>query len=139
MNYDPMISSISVAGKDKFSPAMQNVIWSIAVQHGPGNKTLLGIINKSGVTPGDMQSEAKLINALYDARGRIWPSGIRSRYNNERGQALAMLQMSQGGDIYAQNVDTSQFPSFISAPDYINSTTKVTQCSRTARENLQKL
>jgi len=34
-NYDPMMARLRVADKDKFSPAMQNVIWSIAVQHGP--------------------------------------------------------------------------------------------------------
>ena len=40
MNYDPMMNRITVPGKENFTIAMQNVIWSIAVQHGPGNSRL---------------------------------------------------------------------------------------------------
>jgi len=137
MNYDPMMSNITVGDKDKFSPAMKNVIWSIAVQHGPGNDRLLAIINNSGVKPGDIESETNLINALYDERGRIWPAGIQSRYNNERQEALAMLTLSRG--LYDNEVDPALFPSFVSSPVYRNPNTGVTQCSRTARENLQRL
>lgn len=90
-NYDPMIRRITVANKEDFSIAMQNVIWSIWVQHGPGHSWILAVINNSGVTPWDRQSEAQLINALYDKRGDVYPPGVASRYNRERANALSML------------------------------------------------
>jgi len=147
-NYDPMMNSIKNAGidEDKFSPAMQNVIWSCAVQHGPGKKAILDVIKNSGVTPGDINSEAKLINAIYDVRGKLWPAGIGSRYNKERSMALSMLQMSQyqsmyaeGGKMYETNIPTTKLDSFSSYPAYKNPNTGVTQCSGTARRNFQEL
>ena len=136
-NYDPMMNRITVSGKENFSLAVQNVIWSIGVQHGPGNSRLLGVINNSWVIPGDKNSEAELINALYDERGRIYPPGISSRYNRERVNALAMLNAVNAGDIYNQNL--WEIPSWIHSAPVERSASWTTLCSRTARRNLEML
>lgn len=99
-----MMNKITLPNKDKFSLAMQNVIWSIAVQHGPGNSSLLAIINNFGGTPGDKNSEAQLIKQLYQRRGQIWSPGIASRYRREQSNALAMLDAINSADIYNQNI-----------------------------------
>ena len=137
-NYDPMMRRITIPNKEDFSIAMKNVIWSIGVQHGPGHGGLLNTINSSGVTPGDKESEARLINALYNHRGRVWPAGIASRYNRERANALAMLNAVNSADIYNQNL--ADIPGGMqSLPYEVNPRTEVTLCSKTARLNLARL
>ncbi len=137
-NYDPMMRRITVNGKENFSMAMQNVIWSIGVQHGPWHRWLLEIINTSGVVPGDKDSEATLINALYDKRERIWPAGVASRYIPERADALAMLNTlasSEIPNIYEQGLNS--VPAWTrSVPTPSGYTTP--QCSMVARQNLQE-
>ncbi len=136
-NYDPMIRRISVPNKENFSMAMQNVIWSIGVQHGPWHSGLLEIINTSWVTPGDRESEARLINALYDKRERIWPAGIASRYRPERADALAMLNTlasSEVPNIYEQGLNP--VPAWTKSHSISRSPSWTPECSKTARLNL---
>ncbi len=137
-NYDPMIWRITVPNKEKFSMAMQNVIWSIGVQHGPWHKGLLGIINKSWVIAGDKNSEAQLINALYNKREKIWPAWIASRYRPERTDALAMLNTlsaSEHPNVYEQGLqDVALGTKSVDVPDWYTTP----QCSMVARQNLQK-
>lgn len=137
-NYDPMMNRITIPWKENFTLAMQNVIWSIGVQHGPWHSGILAVINNSWATPWDRDSEATLINALYDKRWQVYPPGISSRYNRERVNALAMLQVVTTWDIYNQNI--GEIPSWIqSSPAETNPETGVTLCSKTARINLANL
>ena len=73
------------------SPALQDVMWSTAVQHGPNNN-----IFNNAYKPG-MSSE-QLINAVYDSRGTKFSSStpgvqesVKNRFVEERQQALEML------------------------------------------------
>jgi hypothetical protein len=117
--------------------AMQNVIWSIGVQHGPWHPGLNAVINNSWVIPGDKQSEAALINALYDKRERIWPAGIASRYIPERADALAMLNTiawTEIPNIYEQGLNAVPAGTrSVRTPDGYTTP----QCSMVARQNLE--
>lgn len=145
-NYDPMMSRITLPGKEKMSLALKNVIWSSAVQHWPGRKSLLEVINsfESNFEAGNKKSEQQLINAIYDERGRLYPAGIESRYNEERQQALNMLDMVPSGEMYDIEFSDKMLESFVSAPAYerrnkATGKVEMTYCSQTARENMQKL
>jgi hypothetical protein len=96
--YDPAASKLKAQGFDisKYSPALQNVLWSVAVQHGVGGAVnLFNRINKTG-------SEADIINALYDERSNVdkyfgrssdaVKKGVLNRFNQERQDALRMLE-----------------------------------------------
>jgi hypothetical protein len=103
-NYDVMIGNITLPGKENFTIAMQNVIWSSAVQHGPHRTQILDAINNSWITPGDYEWEKKLINDIYDTRGSLWEAGINTRYARERPQALAMLDAAVMSPISAEQL-----------------------------------
>ncbi len=133
-NYDPMMARITVPNKENFSLAMQNVIWSIGVQHGPAHPGLLAVINNSWVIPGEKMSEASLINALYDKRWRVYPAGITSRYNRERVKALSMLNSIFSENIYTQNL--GEIAGGIKSFPVERSSSGTPLCSRTARKNL---
>ena len=73
------------------SPALQDVMWSTAVQHGPNNN-----IFNNAYKPG-MSSE-QLINEVYESRGTKFTSStrevqesVKNRFVDERQQALEML------------------------------------------------
>lgn len=91
-NYDPMMRRITIKNKSRFSNAMKQVIWSVAVQHGGGHKNLISIINRSWVIPGNTASEAQLIKSIYHQRSKIWPAGVKIRYTQERKTALALVK-----------------------------------------------
>ena len=88
------------------SRALQDVVWSTAVQHGGGTP----IIHKAFATvqckPADAEFDKQLISAIYAERGRKKPdgnlayfsksspsvqAGVSKRFKNEEQDALAML------------------------------------------------
>lgn len=92
------------------SPAVQDVVWSTAVQHGPASNVVtraLGNVDASGLTPDDgIAYDRALIDAVYAERGRrddngnlayfsgssaAVQAGVAQRFVDERADAVAML------------------------------------------------
>ena len=101
-HYAPALDALTrAAGIDpaKLSPAMQEVLWSTAVQHGPAGAAR--IFNRA-VSKGsfdNMQAERKLIDNVYAIRAEQFGSSteqvrasVRNRLRQEKGLALAMLK-----------------------------------------------
>jgi hypothetical protein len=101
-HYAPALNAVTrTAGIDpaKLSPAMQEVLWSTAVQHGPVGAAR--IFNRA-VSKGSldtMQAERKLIDNVYAIRAEQFGSSteqvraaVRSRLRQEKALALAMLK-----------------------------------------------
>ena len=85
---------------------LQNVVWSTAVQHGPGTPIVGRACATLSCKPGDPQYDEQLIRAIYAERGRRKPDGnlayfgksspsvqqgVANRFKNELADALAML------------------------------------------------
>jgi type VI secretion system (T6SS) spike protein VgrG3 len=98
-HYAPQAQKIASAGIDlnRRSPALKDVVWSTAVQHGANTRVITDAIARVGVNASDKD----LINAIYDRR---WSGGaefggstaavkrsVKNRFDSERRQALAML------------------------------------------------
>jgi hypothetical protein len=102
-HYDVAMDSIKDPDLRKMieeTPALQDVIWSTAVQHGPSGAA--SIINKSH-TPGISPEE--FINNVYDSRGTKFSSStpavqrsVKNRFIEERQQALDMLANPPGAN-----------------------------------------
>jgi hypothetical protein len=101
-HYAPALNAVTrTAGIDpaKLSPAMQEVLWSTAVQHGPNGAAR--IFNRA-VSKGsfdNMQAERKLIDNVYALRAEQFGSSseqvrasVRNRLKQEKTLALAMLK-----------------------------------------------
>lgn len=88
------------------SHALQDVIWSTAVQHGPGSGIPHTALGTLGVQPPDPEFDRKLIIAIYSERGRkkadgtlvhfsrnsaAVQAGVAKRFVNEQRDALDML------------------------------------------------
>lgn len=88
------------------SHALQDVIWSTAVQHGGATPIVHRAFANVTVPPTDPSFDAQLIRAIYAERGRKKPDGnlayfgksapnvqksVASRFTNECQDALAML------------------------------------------------
>nr|WP_243299146.1 hypothetical protein [Bacillus litorisediminis] len=101
-HYDPAANKIkSSLGIDinKYSPAVQNVLWSTAVQH--GSQGALNVFRNAGIRPG--MSEADIIRRVYAERGanngakyfsRSSPEirqSVVNRFQREMRDALKML------------------------------------------------
>lgn len=88
------------------SNALQNTVWSTAVQHGPGTPIVHRACSTLSCKPADPQYDEQLIRAIYAERGRRKPdgnlayfgksspsvqTGVANRFKNELQDALAML------------------------------------------------
>ena len=88
------------------SRALQDVVWSTAVQHGGGTSIVHKACSSLGCKPSDAQYDEQLIRAIYAERGRRKPDGnlayfsrsspsvqqgVANRFKNECQDALAML------------------------------------------------
>ena len=86
--------------------AVQNVVWSTAVQHGGATPIVHRAITNLSCTTGDPTYDKQLICAIYAERGRRKPdgnlayfsksspnvqAGVAKRFQNEQADALAML------------------------------------------------
>ncbi len=88
------------------SNALQNVVWSTAVQHGPATPIVHRACATLSCKPTDRQYDEQLIRAIYAERGRRKPdgnlayfgksspsvqTGVANRFKSELQDALAML------------------------------------------------
>jgi murein DD-endopeptidase MepM/ murein hydrolase activator NlpD len=88
------------------SRALQDVVWSTAVQHGGGSTIVHKAIANVNCKPTDANFDKQLISAVYAERGRKKPdgnlayfsksspsvqSGVSKRFKNEEQDALALL------------------------------------------------
>ena len=84
----------------KYTAGLQNAVWSIAVQHGPGT-SLVNILKGMNDYP-----EKNMINALYDERSNVdkWfkkstpavKAGVAKRFARERRDCLAAMEALEG-------------------------------------------
>jgi hypothetical protein len=94
------------------SNALQDVIWSTAVQHGPGTNVPHVALANIRTRPGDPSFDSDCIKAIYAERGRKGPGGglarfsrnspkvqqgVAQRFRDEQRDALAMLAQERGG------------------------------------------
>ncbi|HSE30585.1 MAG TPA: LysM domain-containing protein [Pyrinomonadaceae bacterium] len=90
----------------KRSPALQDVVWSTAVQHGGKCAVIRRALSTLSISRADPDFDKKLIIAIYAERGRVradgklayFPSsspnvqkGVASRFKSEQADALKML------------------------------------------------
>jgi murein DD-endopeptidase MepM/ murein hydrolase activator NlpD len=88
------------------SRALQDAVWSTAVQHGGGTPIIHKALANVTCKPSDADFDKQLISAIYAERGRRKPdgnlayfsksspsvqSGVSKRFKNEEQDALAML------------------------------------------------
>jgi LysM repeat protein len=112
-HFDPLVTKIAAeAGIDVTlrSPALQDVIWSTAVQHGPNTPVVHRAIAATGgapsLEPADRERDRHFIIAIYAERGRRNPAGnlvyfsrnskavqdgVARRFGDEERDALRML------------------------------------------------
>ena len=102
-NFKGVLDYATSKGIDTSSRAIQNVLWSQAIQHGlKGNKTIIN----NALKDVDPKNNEEVIKAIYQSRssyvsglkmdGRTKASCIR-RYKNEGSDALAMLANEKSG------------------------------------------
>lgn len=101
-HYNPALRGVRKAlGVEELSPVLQEVLWSTAVQHGPtGARRLFGrAAAEIAASGGNPRDEAALIDTVYTLRKGQFASSspgvraaVRSRFDEERRQALAMLR-----------------------------------------------
>ena len=114
-HFDPLVSKIMKEDGVNIltrSNALQDVIWSTAVQHGPGTNVPHVAIANIRTRPGDPSFDSDFIKAIYAERGRKGPGGglarfsrnspkvqqgVAQRFRDEQRDALAMLAQEQGG------------------------------------------
>jgi hypothetical protein len=113
-HFAPLVQNIkSACGLDvtQRSHALQDAVWSTAVQHGPNTPVITIAIEAVGgvesLPPSDLDGERRLIRAIYAERGRKSSNGglayfprvkdmliqqsLAERFVNEARDALAML------------------------------------------------
>ena len=76
------ISTLSGLDIKTRSRALQDVAWSVAVQHGPSSKLIANVINTLPQKPGEPLFEKALITAIYGERGRRNPDGDLSYFSS---------------------------------------------------------
>lgn len=87
---------------NKYSPALQEALWSISVQHGSAGAQRL--FKNAGIKPG--MREKDIINKLYNERSKVdqyfskssasIKKSVYNRFQNERQDILAMLDKYLG-------------------------------------------
>lgn len=112
-HYDPLVAKIrrgSGLDIDKRSFALRNVIWSTAVQHGPGtaivHRALKNLLDGGEMNVADPEFDRNLIRAIYAERGRknaqgnlaYFPrnsravqQGVARRFTDEEKDALKLV------------------------------------------------
>lgn len=122
--YGPAEASVSKATGIAFgdrSPALREVLFSTAMQHGPAGSQALWRNALGGADAGKM-TDAEIINRLYDERSKVGSyfrsstpevqQAVASRFQRERADALGMLGTSK---------EPKQMPAYTSKPDDNNS------------------
>lgn len=83
-HFDPLVRKIRTEdGVDVLtrSHALQDVIWSTAVQHGPGSGIPHRALATLNVRPGDPGFDKQLIHAIYAERGRRKADGTLAHFS----------------------------------------------------------
>ena len=111
-HYEPQLRLVrSRCGLDiaSRSRALRDVVWSVAVQHGPGSGLVARVL--AGLDPADPQFDRMAIEAIYAERARLLPDGrlahfprsspavqrgVARRFRAECADALAMLAAERG-------------------------------------------
>jgi hypothetical protein len=102
-HYDPLVAALQKIGLDanQYSLALQNVIWSVAVQH--GTKLGRGVFEKAlkSLSSINGTSEKQIIKALYAERSKVSihfksstakvKASVKRRFKTELSRAIAML------------------------------------------------
>ncbi len=118
-HFDPLVAKVLAEdGLDVTarSPAVQDAVWSTAVQHGPNTPVVHRAIGAVGgaprLHPVDLERDRRLIVAIYAERGRrsaagnlvyfarnsrAVQDGVARRFRAEERDALAMLDRSAAG------------------------------------------
>jgi LysM repeat protein len=114
-HFDPLVKKVMDENGVNIltrSNALQDVIWSTAVQHGPGTNVPGVALASIRTRPGDPSFDSDFIKAIYAERGRKAPGGglarfsrnspkvqqgVAQRFKDEQRDALAMLAQEQGG------------------------------------------
>lgn len=108
-HYDPLAAKILADDNlnvNSRSRALQDVVWSTAVQHGGATPIVHRACGRVTCTPTDPKYDEELIRAIYAERGKKKPDGnlayfsgnsesvqkgVSNRFKNELQDALAML------------------------------------------------
>lgn len=108
-HYDLLVAKIQsddILDVNSRSRALQDVVWSTAVQHGPATPIVHRACGKVTCAPTDPKYDEQLIRAIYAERGRVKPDGnlayfsgnsasvqkgVANRFKSELQDALAML------------------------------------------------
>ncbi len=102
-SYEPAAKSIVLTtGLDvtKRSYALREVLWSTAVQHGPGGaeRIFSQAIDKAEAAPGSQDFDKAVIEEVYRLRGQKFfrhnkrvREAVQSRFRNEKSTAIALL------------------------------------------------
>jgi LysM repeat protein len=115
-HFDPLVRKIATEDGLQVlarSQALQDVVWSTAVQHGPNapvvHRAVVALGGGRAVEPASRDNDRKLIVAIYAERGRRDPDGalahfrrnsqrvqesVAQRFIDEQRDALAMLDRS---------------------------------------------
>lgn len=111
-HFDPLVTNVKEESNLDLttrSRAVQDVIWSTAVQHGPNTPIVDRVfknLKSDGIDPSTSNFDERLIKAIYDERGRKLPNGdlvhfsrnskdvqkgVANRFVHEKSDALLML------------------------------------------------
>lgn len=108
-HYDPLAAKIlsdDYVDVNTRSTTLQNVVWSTAVQHGPGTPIVHRALANVSYKPSDPGYDEQVIRAIYAERGRKKPdgnlayfgksspsvqAGVANRFKSELQDALSML------------------------------------------------
>lgn len=103
-HYEPALMGLSSTVRQMVegSKALQDVLWSTAVQHGPAGASK--IFNAAYLQLGDNPTIEQLIRVIYSRRGGGFPSSpaniqasVKKRFGQEAAIALAMAAKEKGG------------------------------------------
>lgn len=92
------VRNVTAVDLTQLSRTVQNVVWSMSVQHGRAPKLVAQAVQQVGAPPpGDQKEyERNLVNALYDIRcAYVEKNGqgkLKARYRSERQAALQQLK-----------------------------------------------
>ncbi len=117
-HFDPLVAKVKASDNLDLSTrawAVQDVVWSTAVQHGPNNNVIHNALNtlkqNGGLDTGDPGFYERLIRAIYAERGRkkadgnlmhfsknskAVQDGVANRFVSEQKDALQMLKDEKG-------------------------------------------
>jgi len=94
-HYDVVVSSVNRSlGLDinSRSSLLQDVVWSTAVQHGPGNNIIQTALNGQDVSK---LSDAEIIKLIYAERGRINDNGTLAHFSHNSKSVQASVPVAQ--------------------------------------------